>query len=258
MSLATAQKSTRRKYAQRIALRISGAIAAMVFTWFFLLPANMGGFNTFTIVSGRSMEPTFHTGDLVIARPASSYKPGDVVIYKIPDPDLASYRIVHRIDHQNSDGRYAMRGDNQKHTDPWLLTKGDILGEQVLSLAKGGYILANLRNPLFLALVFGGFVTYAAWPSKKALAFELEEQPGDVNPSNSFNREGTDVGTDVETRKATSLAPPVCEVDRIESNPEGDSDLDRLLRTWVGDGSQVIPSANPSPGLPKRASTRRR
>jgi signal peptidase I len=215
----------------------------MVFTWFFLLPANMGGFNTFTIVSGRSMEPTFHTGDLVIARPAGSYKPGDVVIYKIPDPELAKYRIVHRIDHQNSDGRYAIKGDNQKHTDPWLLTKGDILGAEVLSLAKGGYIVANLRNPWFLALVFGGFVTYAAWPSKKKLALQLEEQTP---------------GADFEAGRVPPFAAPAGEVDRIDLSPEADIDLDRMLQTWVGDGSQFIPPANPSPGLPKRASTRRR
>lgn len=52
----------------------------------FLRPPLLGGATSYVIVTGRSMQPTLRTGDLVLARSrASGYTVGDVVAYHPPD-----------------------------------------------------------------------------------------------------------------------------------------------------------------------------
>src|SRR5437868_9645307 len=70
---------------QRRRRLIGNILFACVFTvavvgWFVALrPAQLGGPATFVVVQGVSMEPTYHTGDLVISHRQSSYAVGDVV-----------------------------------------------------------------------------------------------------------------------------------------------------------------------------------
>ena len=145
-------------------VHIVTALFASAGTWFFVLPTSLGGFSTYTVVSGPSMQPTYHTGDLVLARPARNYRIGQVVIYAIPDKQYTSYRVVHRIVNRTTDGRYVTQGDNQPHPDPWLIGHRDIKGGRVLSIPKAGYVLAYMRNPLYLGLLFGLGVAFVAWP----------------------------------------------------------------------------------------------
>ncbi|MFP4150063.1 MAG: S24/S26 family peptidase, partial [Nitriliruptoraceae bacterium] len=49
-----------------------------------LAPTSLGGSADYVIVDGRSMEPTYRDGDLVITRVAEEYQPGDVIAYDAP------------------------------------------------------------------------------------------------------------------------------------------------------------------------------
>ncbi len=70
------------------------------------------------VVEGISMEPTFHTGDMVVLRPASpsDIKVGDVVVYK-----SGSRYIIHRvisIYEVDDTYCYVIKGDNNPLPDP--------------------------------------------------------------------------------------------------------------------------------------------
>ncbi len=54
------------------------------------------------------MEPTFVTGDFVIARSASEYRVGDIVVFQTESAD-----VIHRIVGGNAEDGFATRGDNK-------------------------------------------------------------------------------------------------------------------------------------------------
>ncbi len=70
------------------AVNVLTGLLVVVGTWFFVLPTSLGGFSTYTVVSGPSMQPTYHTGDLVLARPARQYRIGQVVTYAHPGQEV--------------------------------------------------------------------------------------------------------------------------------------------------------------------------
>jgi signal peptidase I len=150
------------------AVNVLTVLLVIVGTWFFVLPTSLGGFSIYTVVSGPSMQPTYHTGDLVLARPARQYRVGQVVTYAIPDKKYKGYRVVHRVVERTADGHYVTQGDNQAHADPWTIGHDDIEGGRVLSIPKAGYLLAYMRNPIYLGLLFGIAVTFVAWPRRSS------------------------------------------------------------------------------------------
>lgn len=129
-------------------------------------PMDLGGSTGFSVVSGSSMEPTFHTGDLVITKRAASYEPGQVVVYRIPYGAGAGKEIIHRIHRRLPDGRFAMQGDNNSSGDPWFISASDIRGRQFLLVPQGIRVVSLFRSVLALALLIGGLVTWALWPAR--------------------------------------------------------------------------------------------
>ena len=53
------------------------SIAALLLFWVTFLPAQLGGWVTYVIVDGISMEPGFVFGDLVLVRTQTDYEVGD-------------------------------------------------------------------------------------------------------------------------------------------------------------------------------------
>lgn len=139
-------------------LLLAGLLASM---W----PVRFGGTTNFIIVSGRSMERKYHTGDLVITKKRSSYRVGEVVVYRIPGAGAGAGReIVHRLHERLPDGRFLASGDNNRTPDPWPITSNDIVGSEWLMVAKGGVFLGFLRSILMLAVLFGVLVAWVFWP----------------------------------------------------------------------------------------------
>ncbi len=142
------------------------SLIAVALAWIWVMPRAIGGLNTYTVVSGISMEPTFHTGDLIISRKSDRYNVGDVVTYKIPDAKYDKFRIVHRVISKTDDGQYEIQGDNQDHADPWSVPGENIAGAKLFMIPQGGTVLGYARNPIGLALLFGAIVTWTVWPKK--------------------------------------------------------------------------------------------
>lgn len=141
---------------------LAGALAMI---W----PVRFGGSTSFMIVSGRSMEPTYHTGDLVITKARPSYSIGEIVVYTIPGSGAGAGReVVHRLHQLLPDGKLLAKGDNNRTADPWSIARSDIVGSKWMMVPKGGIFLGFLRSILMLAVLFGVLVTWVFWPREEA------------------------------------------------------------------------------------------
>ncbi|MGH2855846.1 MAG: signal peptidase I, partial [Solirubrobacteraceae bacterium] len=120
--------------------------------WFYLAPTAIGGSTTYVVTSGISMEPSFHTGDLAIVRPASQYRVGDIVAYH---STLLHVITLHRIVAIHN-GRYTFKGDNNNFTDPTHPSRAALVGRLWLRVPHGGMLLHWLHTPLIGALLAGG------------------------------------------------------------------------------------------------------
>lgn len=132
------------------------ALVAAILLW----PTSLGGCTTLTIVSGHSMEPTYYTGDLVVAR-CGEPKVGDVIVYQ-PE-SLGGARIIHRIIGGDADG-WELKGDNNSWVDPFAPSGDEVLGVARLHLPKVGLAASLLTSPLlWLSLLLIALAIYA-WP----------------------------------------------------------------------------------------------
>src|SRR6476646_4106501 len=85
-------------HARTVAL-IATQLAFVAALLWFCLPQALGGRAGWVLVSGTSMLPHLHTGDLVLVEHRSSYHVGEVVAYRIPKGQVGSGHVVIRILH---------------------------------------------------------------------------------------------------------------------------------------------------------------
>jgi signal peptidase len=143
---------------------------ALVAGWFiFFRPAPLWGPASYVFVSGESMEPTYHEGDLVVARARPTYEVGDAIVYRVPEGQAgAGQHVIHRIVGGNGTAGYVTQGDNRDSEDIWRPTDHDVAGKAWLHV--GGVLrwILLLRTPLVIALFAGLWVFIAiAWPGRK-------------------------------------------------------------------------------------------
>ncbi len=125
---------------------VVAAIAVVVLVVFFL-PARLGGDMYYVMLTGPSMEPHFHLGDLVLVRRAAFYQPGDVVLYRHPRIGFVFHRIV-GFDEQ---GRFRLKGDNNDWEDPYHPAADEVLGRFVVRVPYVGKALQKVRSPGMIA-----------------------------------------------------------------------------------------------------------
>lgn len=134
----------------------------------FLWPATWGGGTTLVVVAGESMEPTYASGDLVVAR-AGAAEVGDVVVYR---PDGVDGYVVHRIVGGDATTGWTTRGDNNGWDDVWHPTGDDVAGVVRWHVPGLGAVTPVLGSPttwLALALVVAGWLL---WPGRDRPAAE--------------------------------------------------------------------------------------
>jgi signal peptidase I len=121
--------------------------------WFFTLrPGNLGGTATYVMVQGESMEPTYHTGDLVIVRAQQTYAAGDVVAYRVPEEQVGEGAVViHRITGGEGARGYVLRGDNNDTDDDWRPTDQDVAGKAWIVVPRAGVFLRRVMDPAMMA-----------------------------------------------------------------------------------------------------------
>jgi signal peptidase I len=126
--------------------RIGFVLASLVAAgagWWFLAPPLLGGRTTYVVTRGISMEPRFHTGDLVLLRTRRAYHVGEIVAYHSDDLDRT---VMHRIIGY-ADGRYSFKGDNNNFVDPSHPPANELIGGYWFSIPKVGLGLAWASAP---------------------------------------------------------------------------------------------------------------
>jgi signal peptidase I len=125
----------------------------------FLRPQSLGGPAAYVLVSGKSMLPLYHTGDLILVRHKQTYAIGDIIAYRIPKGDaMAGAQVIHRIIGGNATHGFVVQGDNRTAPDVWRPKPGDIVGSAELKIPQAVVLLQYLRSPLLLGLLAASFV----------------------------------------------------------------------------------------------------
>lgn len=81
----------------RVAQRVGGVLIAALMVaawWLWLRPEPLGGPLTLVTVSGISMEPGMHTGDLAVVRKADTYRHGDIIAFRVLVPPRSPPRTA--------------------------------------------------------------------------------------------------------------------------------------------------------------------
>lgn len=158
-------------------------IVCIVIFWYLFAPTKLGGNSSYVIVDGNSMEPKFHTGDLVILAKANSYQVGDVVSYMDP---MVNAHIIHRIIGVEDD-HFIMKGDNNNWIDLTHPMTSDVLGKKFIYLPKFGNYIKWLRVPGNMSLVvglFGGGIIMSMTIQTKNPNMKRKSRKSSVNVSN--------------------------------------------------------------------------
>jgi signal peptidase I len=146
-------QGTHRTRRRRIA---AVAVAAcLVVAYLLLTPSSLGGTATWVRTSGTSMQPGIHAGDLVVARPRSTYQAGDIVAYR--SKTLRGTVVLHRIVSVEADG-FVTKGDNNDWLDPDRPRSEEILGELWIHSPGGGRVLGVFASPVALGLLALGLM----------------------------------------------------------------------------------------------------
>ena len=145
-----------------------------VAAWY-LWPTVLGGSSQAIVVHGRSMEPTYVTGDLIVVDTDAVPAVGNIIVFKIPsDEPGGGQLVVHRIVGIRPDGTYITKGDNKQNPDDFLTARSDILGSPRFSLPYGGQAIGLIASPIGLAAATGGLCTVLLWPRKRTPEVVIE------------------------------------------------------------------------------------
>lgn len=142
-------------------LFVVGALVAAWFVW----PTSLGGCTTLTIISGRSMEPTYYTGDLVVAR-CGDAAIGKVIVYE--PADVGGARVIHRVTGGDAASGWVMLGDNNDSTDPWTPRGDEVLGVAGLHVPGLGRLALVLLSPVLWVSLIVLAAAMLVWPGARA------------------------------------------------------------------------------------------
>jgi len=125
---------------------VAGAVAVTVLAGGAL--AVLTGTVGIVTASGRSMNPGYRQGDLVVVAAAEAYAPGQVVAYRDNVHDLV---VLHRIVGGGPEA-FELKGDANAAADAVRPARSDVIGRAVLHVPGGGAWLGRLTSPVPLGV----------------------------------------------------------------------------------------------------------
>ena len=112
-----------------------------------------GNYKVLTVLSG-SMEPAIKTGAVVVIKPASDYKIGDIITFG--HSTRTETPITHRIyDIKIAGGQavYITKGDANNSPDIKEIAKKDVEGKVLFSVPYFGYLINFVKKPIGFILI---------------------------------------------------------------------------------------------------------
>lgn len=140
-------------------LLISGAIVLSTFD----TPLH---FRVFHVASG-SMEPTIHTGSLVVVKSSDSYVENEILNFrdKAVAKDTVTHRIVEVVRDENGEIMgYKTKGDANEESDPELVDPRRVTGKVLFSIPYLGYVIGFAQTQIGLAVLIvipGTIIAYS-------------------------------------------------------------------------------------------------
>lgn len=144
-----------RPWAARLVAVLALLAATAAAAWA-LWPVSWGGSTGYVTTTGISMRPLLTAGDLVVLRPADSYRVGDVVAYR---STVLRSVVLHRIvavEGTALDPRYVLKGDRNDWLDPDRPGDAELVGRMVVRIPQGGTFVESFARPgplLVLAVI---------------------------------------------------------------------------------------------------------
>jgi signal peptidase I len=112
-----------------------------------------GNYKILVVQSG-SMEPVIHTGAIVIVKPESDYKVGDIITFgpatKTKTP--TTHRIV-EIKGEGIASVYTTKGDANNTPDTKEVSKREVIGKVLFSVLYIGFAIAAAKKPFGFLLI---------------------------------------------------------------------------------------------------------
>lgn len=112
-----------------------------------------GNIKFLTVLSG-SMEPAIKTGSIVLTKPISDYKIGDIITFgpttKTTPPTthrIAEIKVV------GGEPVYITKGDANNSVDSREIKKSDIIGKTIVKVPYLGYVIDFVRKPIGFVLI---------------------------------------------------------------------------------------------------------
>jgi signal peptidase len=115
------------------------------------------GYKALSVISG-SMEPTIHTGDVIIIRPvarAEEIARGDILTFR--SKEKADMLITHRVDGvimvNGAPKAFVTKGDNNESQDLATVAFEQVIGRYQFRLPYFGYVASFIRKPVGVVLL---------------------------------------------------------------------------------------------------------
>ena len=120
------------------------------------------------VVQSGSMEPSISTGSVMLIKPASSYKIGDIITFEGNFKDARGKKIPisHRIVEMRVEGGnpiYITKGDANEEQDLKEVPQKQVIGKMYFAIPYLGYAIETMRTTYgFLALIIipAGIIIY--------------------------------------------------------------------------------------------------
>lgn len=131
---------------------ILSAVTTVIVSLMVILAALLWGFRLLgyevLVVQSGSMEPNYHVGSLVYAKPvdASELETGDVITFELGGGVRGTHRIIEVLD-DNGSLSFRTKGDNNDDADFNPVLPEAIVGEVKFTIPYLGFLITYIQQP---------------------------------------------------------------------------------------------------------------
>ncbi|MFC1615458.1 signal peptidase I [Patescibacteria group bacterium] len=131
-----------------------GCLAVIALLLIFSIFPITGNYKIMIVQSG-SMEPEIKTGSIVIAKPVSEYKIGDIITFgKNTRTETPTTHRIHDIRVHEGNPIYITKGDANNAPDSKEILQSEIIGKVIFFVPYVGYAVSVAKKPLgFMLLI---------------------------------------------------------------------------------------------------------